>query len=579
MREKAKRIAKRAEKERLKSIMYPKTEGGQVDTAGKHKEHDKGGESGEDVQDREYGEDEHDKENEENNEEGEEGEEGEGGEEGEEERKERAAIAKEAIKAKRAAAKAERKALRAEKRAKKLAQVEEKEKKKKEKRDQKRLRRVERVRSRAEANAAAAAAKKEKEALQDFENNPDEVRLGLTRKGRVKKVPGIGPVTKYPSASEKRQRKIEGLAAAQGITVEEYLAQKQKEMAAREVELRQKVEEYRAQKAGLTVEQYREQKAQEEQAEKEAKAINGDAEQQKPERLPRLPVYAVLGDEPASAPTAGKPRINGEVKQPSAESGFISLVVEDAPPKLSERKLQKYAAKAAEKGLSVEEYLKRREIKKARKASKEAQTEEEVDAMETEPTMVTTTVTTSTKQDVILITDPVSEYPLIASQAYTSAPGDTDATKVQSTSRITESLGFVVDTSGDPELPAQAHKPPVIPLDPEIWKGRIVKDLSKPERKARAEWMRLRRNEKKARLGITTMTKKERSRKRMAKKMETQKRLTAQILRDKGEGWVKDATKEQVKQARREARRVMRYDKKERKAQRKTGIGRSHDRI
>jgi hypothetical protein len=55
-----------------------------------------------------------------------------------------------------------------------------------------------------------------------FHCNLDTIGLGLTRKGRTRKVPGLGPVTYYPKLAEKRRNKAFGLLAEKGMSYEQF---------------------------------------------------------------------------------------------------------------------------------------------------------------------------------------------------------------------------------------------------------------------------------------------------------------------------------------------------------------------
>ncbi|TKA75063.1 hypothetical protein B0A49_05758 [Cryomyces minteri] len=299
---------------------------------------------------------------------------------------------------------------------------------------------------------------------------PDEIKFGMTKKGRVKKVPGVGHVDRYPTKAEKRATKNAAQALRRGITVEELLAEQQKEREQKEVEAPQKANERRA-----------------------AKATD---EHQDSENA-------------APATTTSRP--------------------------LSEEKRVKYAARAAEKGMTIEAYIARREAKKAN----HGEAREPAAALESAGFMI------DTQGDANLAS---------------GAPADASA-------------GFVVDTRGDESIwevlkSTDAVKTPIrAPVDPAVWKAKKVKDLTREERKARQAWMREQCALKAAkRAGGVSMSKKERAKKRADKKMEVQKRLTQQVLGESGaRDGGKELTKEQLNDARRKARKLMRAAKKETK--------------
>ena len=538
MREKAIRVAKRAEKERLRAEMFPNSAPEQQRTGSLSKEEIRANQG--------------------------------------------------TSKAEKGTSKAEKRATRqqqnAEKKAKSEKRVQEKARMRTLKKEAKVLRRAKKLEARKELAAKITEANRLKEQSLDFSNNPDKVGLGLTRKGRTKKVPGIGPVTKYPSAAEKRRNKETALAAEQGITYEEFIAQKEIRVAETQAEQRSKANERRAKEAGLTVEEYLAQKAEELKARDLAVAASkirtngvlGLANESQVDSF-KLQYDVISIEQPeinGSILVDTEAGINGEASAMGLDSAATIL-------NLSEKKMAKYAAKASEKGMSLEDYFRHRNSKKAAKAGEKLAgtvTAQEgpprvvmIEATEEQKTGNPTSVTRVVETFIAdTSTDPTLFEPTLHLQSKLRAQLQA---LTQPQSQPSESAGFVIDVAGDPELPAKAHERKVLPLDPNIWKGRVVKTLSKEERRARLEWMRERRAARKAALGITTLTKKERSKKRMARQMEVQNKLTAKILRDKGDAWVKDASKMEVKQARREARRILRHEKQDKKRGPKDATG------
>ena len=130
---------------------------------------------------------------------------------------------------------------------------------------------------------------------------------------------------------------------------------------------------------------------------------------------------------------------------------------------LSPEKLAEYTTRAGRKGMSVEDYIRRRADKRA---SKQAKTS----AAETDD------------EELDFVIDTTGDSSLAV-----KAPGG-----------IPVGAGndmYVADTEGDATLHSGSGNEPV-PLDPRIWKGIKPKDMPKPMRKARKEWMKARREEK-----------------------------------------------------------------------------------
>ncbi|OCK84548.1 hypothetical protein K432DRAFT_288745 [Lepidopterella palustris CBS 459.81] len=241
------------------------------------------------------------------------------------------------------------------------------------------------------------------------------------------------------------------------------------------------------------------------------------------QKLKKVPGYGYMEKYPSA-------KEKKERKQ-AAQAEELGISVEELKVKLdAERKTkellsvqkpltaeekEKYAARAAEKGMTIEAYVARRiekkEEKKAAKKSEEAEN---------------------------------------------------------------NAIGFVVDTIGNKNLLARADlhvstelKPiapdGTLPRDPALWEGRPVKSLTKAERKARLEWMRERRRQRKEARGESGVSKAEKSKRRAEMKIEMQRNLTRKLLVEQGKE--KGATKEDVETARRRAKKILKEEKKERK--------------
>ena len=244
----------------------------------------------------------------------------------------------------------------------------------------------------------------------------DEVSLGVGKNGRIKKIPGQGAVDRYPTKSEKKGRKIKALAVQQRVPDEEVKMQINSDRL-KNIEAEQmKVDKYRAMKHGMPVDNY-----------KTALA-------------------------------------NGEVHSPYIEKQNV------APAKLAE-----YQKRAAQKGITLDEYVRKRAKKTAEKKSEKLGNPYQQDMTKTE--------------------DRDMEY----IEAFPKQPDSSDdiAFVVDTVGEDGSKPLAVLDTAGDNTLVYKGSMP--VPLDPRIWEGKVVKDLPKEVRKARRAWLAARRQEKKAR--------------------------------------------------------------------------------
>lgn len=197
---------------------------------------------------------------------------------------------------------------------------------------------------------------------------------------------------------------------------------------------------------------------------------------------------------------------------------------------LSEEKKQKYAARAAEKGMTVEAYLGRRAQKKAGKAGG-----------------ASTTVTAQP-----------AEEQSSAGSFVVDTTGD---------AALAQPLPFMIDTAGDPSIlertKQQGATTPLV-WTPDMLGDRKLKELSKEERRARLEWMRARRARRHAKAGEKGMMKKDKSQRRMEKKSKQQGQLMAKFVAQKGKP-KGEITKQDLAEAKRQAKRTMRELKREKR--------------
>ncbi|KAK3710713.1 hypothetical protein LTR37_010132 [Vermiconidia calcicola] len=373
-----------------------------------------------------------------------------------------------------------------------------------------------------------------------FTSGADEVRFGMNSKGGVKKIPGVGHVDRYPTKAEKKAKKLAAMAIKNGISDDEVKARLAAETAQKAEAERLKIDRYRAMKHGLSLEDYREKLAQ------------------------------------------------GEVQTPRLEKKNI-------PPE----KLAEYKKRAEEKGLKLEEYIRRQEEKFAAKQSEK--------------------MGNPFQSDIVGVVEEGGDGYISLDAQMSEAPATNGANAGE------EDLGFVVDTTGDDHLDPDRRaiiangttsKPLAvidtagdatynsapnmpIPLDPRIWEGQKPSELPRAVRKARKEWMRQKREEKKARragAGEAAPPRKSKG----ARKVEAREAFVKQILfhsrqylRSGGQGepgmvtiegvenvpLVKLGTKEgmfkkdEVGLARTVARRVLRNVRRAQKAEKGKGKG------
>ncbi|KAK3723260.1 hypothetical protein LTR37_001983 [Vermiconidia calcicola] len=283
-----------------------------------------------------------------------------------------------------------------------------------------------------------------------FVSGADEVRFGMNSKGGVKKIPGVGHVDRYPTKAEKKAKKLTAMAIKNGISDDEVKARLAAETAQKAEAERLKIDRYRAMKHGLSLEEYREKLA------------------------------------------------HGEVQTPRLEKKNI-------PPE----KLAEYRKRAEEKGMKLEEYVRRREEKFAAKQSEKMGNPFQSDiigvaeeggdgyiALDSQmPVEPATNGATTGEEDLGFVVD-------------TTGDDHLDPTGFANHARATIANGTnskplaVVDTAGDATYDSAPNMP--IPLDPRIWEGQKPSELPRAVRKARKEWMRQKREEKKARRALAS---------------------------------------------------------------------------
>lgn len=353
----------------------------------------------------------------------------------------------------------------------------------------------------------------------------DEIKLGVTKKGRVRKVPGVGRVDKYPSKAEKRQKKLESKAFEVGLTLEDYQAKLDREKWEAEAPERERIAKVQAERGGLNAKDYRKKIAKE-----RDNAANA--------------IYLATGTYPQPGTydpaevmnmadlTKWEAReVNWDDDEPMPDAVAVAEIKSELEPvdlnAISEKKRKQYAAKAEEKGMTLEDYIDRRNKKKAKLAG--------------EPTEDAGPSTVHESMGFVVDTKGDSELHL-------AAPKST-STGIQ----------FVVDTIGNAALQNAKHgDKAAIRWHPDMQGDRQVRELSKEERKARLEWLRARRAARHAAAGRNPMSKKERHKKKMEKKMGIRNKLVYEILKGSGKPMDQKVSKEELQDARRQAKRQQR---------------------
>jgi hypothetical protein len=405
-----------------------------------------------------------------------------------------------------------------------------------------------------EENSAAQIdlpASEEKPRADQFAAGADEIKLGVNVDGKARTVPGVGLVDRYPTKAEKREKKLKAEAFENGMTVDEWKAKLEKEREELDRPKLEELEKLRQSRGGLKGAQWRKYCIL---AEREGQEVAEKffVEAVKANRELELKAEA----EASGSASAEHSQTNGHATAESTPSQVKPL---------SEKKRAKYAKKATKKGMTVEEYAAYREAKKTQGSEPDALSEEERTA---EPN-VTTTNGVSTQGSTSKFYAALAEVKALKSQT-------TSGTIIKEATFDQTELGFVVDAVGDPESgPAfvidGTGDPDVLtrPKAPLLWHpdmlgDREVKQLSKEERKARLEWMREKRRERNIAMGKNPMSRKERHKRRVEKKMKQRDRYVWEIMQDKGKP-KELVTKEELNDARRKAKRKLREEKREKR--------------
>lgn len=273
-----------------------------------------------------------------------------------------------------------------------------------------------------------------------FENGVDEIKFGMNSKGGLRKVPGVGVIERYLTKAEKKAKMIAATAIREGCTEEEVQRKVAVKIAEKEDAEKEKVDKYRAMKHGMSLEEYR----------------------------------GALA--------------RGEVNIPKIERGNIS------PDKLAD-----YRKRADEKGVSLEQYIKRREEKKAEKAAENLGNPYQQDLYDQENLLVTagsgSEHSTHAPDGMNDIAMPNADQSLGFVIDTVGDDGDAGLPVTSSSQQQPARPLAIIDTAGNDEYEGQHNL--LVPLDPRIWEGKKVSELPRHVRKARKEWMAMRRTERK----------------------------------------------------------------------------------
>ncbi|TLD38235.1 Nitrate transporter [Venturia nashicola] len=419
-----------------------------------------------------------------------------------------------------------------------------------------------------EAIAARKAALLEDKGVDVFQAGSDEIKLGININGRQRTIPGVGAVTKYPSKAEKALKKRECRAYELGISLEEYDAREAREKAEKDAPELQRIAEVQKARGGLNSKQWFRycwlaQTESQEDAEKfflstiEKKAAKAAAEK-------------ASGAEKKGAATSSAPP---SFPKPDAMKGPEEFAdATDAPRKtakpLSAKKLKKYASKAEKKGITIEEYISKKE--EARKDATSASAATAMSAILPPAPANGVSLPKAIKappgslahkllSEAVAPAKPTTTTNIPTSGFVIDTAGDPH---LNTSSGPTANLGFIVDTTGDPDILTRPK--PVLVWHPDMLGARKVKDLSKEERAARLVWMRARRAARHEAKGETPVSKKERHKKRVEKKQKQRNYLVAQIMSESKKAR-SEVGKEELEEARRKAKRAMREIKREKR--------------
>jgi hypothetical protein len=492
----------------------------------------------------------------------------------EEELKKKREDAKEKLKAERRVSRAKKAALTEEKEAAKMKRREEKVARRAQKKENKR-RTAEAIAALKSKNLAAGVEETTKKELgtgeqgsDGFAGGADEVKLGINVDGRVRRIPGVGRVEKYPSKKEKLRTKIEARAFEAGITFEEMEARMTKEKEEKMAPEKQRVAMLRTHRGGLTARQWhRYCFLAESESQEEAEKFFVQAKKKNDDRAAAAANGSSNG-QPSSEDSDDDVEMGGVSNRTSAVPALSTVAngvgASELRP-ISDKRLKKYTKKAAKKGITVEAYIAKKEAKRLKKDNFRG--EAEATAGATAPKPVAFQLSGGipggkSKADSLLAAAKAAVLnnnvtPAVLTPCFVV---DTDGDPhLNSTTIPTADVPFIIDPSGDPDILTRPRTPLI--WHPDMLGDRKIKELSKEERRARLEYMRQKRAARHADEGKTPLSKKERHKLRIEKKSKHQNRLVFNIMTEKGKS-KEEVTQDELEDARRAAKKIMREEKR-----------------
>jgi hypothetical protein len=407
------------------------------------------------------------------------------------------------------------------------------------------------------SNRAIAVAKQEEPVPDQFAVGADEIKLGLNIDGKIRKIPGVGRVDRYPTKGEKKQKKLECQAYDAGMSVEEYKAKLAAEREAKEAPEREKLAKQRQERGGLKSGQWHNYiRLATQVSQEEAEGYFLRVKQRNEERKARKEALTDIAESSTEAVSNGAetlpifPITNGTITTMNGTTDLSLNPYEPVLPQskpISAKKMEKYEKKAAKKGISVHEYLQKKAEKKSSKSRAITSPEDESGPKN------------------------LSKIDAILAQARASVDGNgtTATSESNNATFVIDNDGdndmtstFMIDSKGDPDILSRPK--PTLVWHPDMLGDRKVKELSKEERKARLEWMRERRRQRNIALGKNPLSKKERHKIRVQKKMKQRDRFVWEVLQEKGLAG-DNVSKEELNNARRAAKRKQREIKREKR--------------
>lgn len=230
-------------------------------------------------------------------------------------------------------------------------------------------------------------------------------------------IPGKGAVDRYPTKAERRAKKAKALEVKEGKSASQITEQQKAKRDEKQATKRRKIDSSRAMEQGLSLEEYR----------------------------------LALAD--------------GKLHTPKVQKMYLTA-----------EKRDEYAARAKAKGVTLEQYIQRRQERYARRQV------EKLERPQQQAQPQSNGVRLADEMDLFVDTTGFQDTLDIGEQARTAIVDNTALT--------------IQDDNGEETFTWQPDMP--VPHDPRIWQGCIVKDLPKSIRKARRDWRAAKREAQKA---------------------------------------------------------------------------------